>query len=131
MFTVASSNGFSFWCHFASQSAIEATIYEVVSTSVYPGTVGHAELDRGGKSVSWWREHARAEADGGKPTTEEKHLYLSRRALNKSAEANAVREQLLAVVGNSLHLFAASILAHNVGHDVPLPYDALPEVCRS
>lgn len=130
MFTVADDPSYSFWCHFGSQSAIESLLYDFTSNSIYPGTAGNPALDKGPRTVAWWKEHARTSGDINEPTTEEKHLYLSRRALNRSPIANDDAEAVLRAVDASLHLFAAASLAHCIGRPSCVCEDILPLACR-
>ena len=110
---VATSEKYDFWCHFASQSAMEATIYDIVSTSYYPGTDAHPELCPTQDSIEWWSEHSNHKRDGEGRSTEEKHMEISRLTLNRSRLANENVQQILDVVEESLLLFSASIISHN------------------
>ncbi len=98
-----------YWEHFASQSAIEMTIYSVVSATVLPGVQSHPELDGGPATLRWWMEHAKTESDTGARTDEEKHLDMSRLALNRSETANSLKEAVVARAEDALRLFAASM----------------------
>jgi hypothetical protein len=110
----ASDDSVSYWEHFASQAGIEMVIFDVVTHSILPGVIGHPELDRGMASTHWWMEH-------GKPpepvlhhrTDEEKHLALSRMALNRSETANAVASAVQSRAEDTLRLFAAALIAQN------------------
>jgi hypothetical protein len=124
MVMISSDDRYSFWCHFGSQSAMEATIYEIVSESYCPGTVGNPELDRGPGSTSWWREHSKCVANGDNRTTEEKHLEIAKITLNRSREANRDAEDVLRVVEESLLLFSATLVCHNAGQSPVLPKSA-------
>ena len=96
-----------YWEHFATQSAVEMTIYSVVSTTVLPGVQGHPELDGGPATLRWWQEHAKTE--GGARTDEEKHLDMSRIALNRSETANSLKDAVVARAEDALRLFAAAM----------------------
>jgi hypothetical protein len=112
LWTSASDESVTYWEHFASQAGIEMVIWDVVTASILPGVVEHPELDRGAASTSWWLEH-------GKPphptslrrTDEEKHLALSRMALNRSETANAVSPAVAARAEDTMRLFAACLIA--------------------
>lgn len=106
----ASDDTVNYWAHFASQSAVEMVIYDVVSASVLPGLVGNPALEAGPASTQWWREHGRAESSVNEARIdEEKHLELSRIALNRSEMANTVRDAVLARADDTLVLFAATL----------------------
>jgi hypothetical protein len=113
MFMVARSDAVSFWSHFSSQSAIEMTLYDVVSQSIYPGVVGNPDLDRGHRSTEWWKEHARQASEGGKRSTEEKHLQIARHTLNRSEEANDQAKDVLRITEETLRLFSASFVCYD------------------
>jgi hypothetical protein len=85
------------------------TIYSVVSATVLPGVHGHPELDGGPATTRWWTEHAKAENTTGVRTDEEKHLDMSRLALNRSETANSLKEAVVARAEDALRLFAASM----------------------
>ena len=114
LWTSASDDSINYWAHFASQSAIEMVIYDVVSTSVLPGLLDNPELDAGPASTQWWREHGRM---GTAPSTaqidEEKHLELSRIALNRSETANSLRGAVVARAEDTLRLFAATLVCQD------------------
>ena len=113
----ATDDSVSYWEHFASQAGIEMVIYNVVTTSILPGVLAHPELDRGVASTHWWMEH-------GQPPTpmtphhtdEEKHLALSKMALNRSETANLVASAVESRAEDTMRLFAAALLAQS-------PYD--------
>jgi hypothetical protein len=109
LFMTATYEDIDYWEHFASQSAIEMTIYSVVSTTVLPGVQGHPELDGGPATVRWWAEHAKAEGNGAARTDEEKHLDMSRIALNRSETANSLKDAVVARAEDALRLFAAAL----------------------
>ena len=113
--TSATDPSVSFWAHFASQSAIEMVIYDVVSTSILPGLLGNPELDLGAASTQWWREHGRMDVS---PTAEqideERHLELSRIALNRSKEANGIHSAVTSRAEHTLRLFAATLVCQDV-----------------
>jgi hypothetical protein len=119
----AVDDGVSYWEHFASQAAIEMVIYEVVTTSILPGVLGHPELDRGLASTHWWMEHGQPpEPTARHQTDEEKHLALSKMALNRSETANALAEAVEMRAEDTLRLFAATLLAQEP-HDHAFPIE--------
>lgn len=99
------------WEHFASQSGIEMVIWDVVTASILPGVMGNPALDLGEGSTHWWREHGKVPGlvSEGR-TDEEKHLELSRIALNRSETANAVAPQVIARTDDTMRLFAATMV---------------------
>lgn len=108
----ATDPSISYWEHFASQAGIEMVIFDVVTQSILPGVVGHPELDLGVASTHWWMEHGRPpEPREHHQTDEEKHLALSRMALNRSETANAVAPAVEARAEDTMRLFAAALLA--------------------
>lgn len=109
LFMTATYEDIDYWEHFASQSAIEMTIYSVVSTTVLPGVQGHPELDGGPATLRWWTEHAKAEDNTTQRTDEEKHLDMSRMALNRSETANSLKDAVVARAEDALRLFAAAM----------------------
>lgn len=114
LWTSASDESIDYWAHFASQSAIEMVIYNVVSTSVLPGLIGNPELDAGAPSTQWWREHGRLDTvEGAPPIDEEKHLELSRIALNRSETANSLRRAVISRAEDTLRLFAATLVCQD------------------
>jgi hypothetical protein len=112
MYSIADSD-LSFWAHFSSQSAIEATIYGFVSESVYPGVIGNPELDKGARSTVWWKEHAKQGGSKDHPSTEEKHLHIARTNLNRSRDATAQIDEILRATEDSLLLFSAAVRWHH------------------
>lgn len=116
LWMTASRDDIGHWEHFASQAGMEMVIYDVVTTSILPGVLGHSELDLGTGSTQWWREHGQVPGVRGlSKTDEEKHLELSRLALNRSETANAVAHLVVARAEDTLRLFAASLLAQEAG----------------
>jgi hypothetical protein len=109
LFMTATYDEIDYWEHFACQSAIEMTIYSVVSSTVLPGVQGHIELDGGPATVRWWTEHAKADGNSGVRTDEEKHLDMSRIALNRSETANSLKETVVERAEDALRLFAAAM----------------------
>ena len=109
LFMSATYEDIDYWEHFASQSAIEMTIYSVVTSTVIPGVQGHPELDSGPATLRWWTEHAKAENSNGARTDEEKHLDMSRIALKRSETANSLKEAVVARAEDALRLFAAAM----------------------
>jgi hypothetical protein len=116
-FMTATYPNIDYWEHFACQSAIEMTIYSVVSTTVLPGVQGHPELDGGPATLRWWTEHAKAENNTNSRTDEEKHLDMSRLALNRSETANSLKDAVVARAEDALRLFAASMACQMVEAD--------------
>jgi hypothetical protein len=116
-FMTATYPNIDYWEHFACQSAIEMTIYSVVSTTVLPGVLGHPELDGGPATLRWWTEHAKAENNTNTRTDEEKHLDMSRLALNRSETANSLKDAVVARAEDALRLFAASMACQMVEAD--------------
>jgi hypothetical protein len=112
----------SYWEHFASQAGIEMVIYDVVTTTILPGVVRHPELDRGVASTHWWMEHGRPPGpQAHHRTDEEKHLALSKMALNRSETANALGPAVTARAEDAMRLFAAALLAqHPQAHAFPV-----------
>jgi hypothetical protein len=110
LFMTATYDDIDYWEHFASQSAIEMTIYSVVSTTVLPGVQGHPELDGGPATLRWWTEHSKGEGSSSSSRTdEEKHLDMSRLALNRSETANSLKDAVVARAEDALRLFAAAM----------------------
>jgi hypothetical protein len=109
LFMTATYDDIDYWEHFASQSAIEMTIYSVVSTTVLPGVQGHPELDGGPATLRWWTEHSKGVGSGSVRTDEEKHLDMSRLALNRSETANSLKDAVVARAEDALRLFAAAM----------------------
>lgn len=117
--TSATDPAISYWEHFASQAGIEMVIFNVVTHSILPGIVGHPELDLGVASTHWWMEHGRPpEPRAHHQTDEEKHLALSRMALNRSETANAMAHAVEARAEDTMRLFAASLIAQQPQHHV-------------
>jgi hypothetical protein len=118
----ASDPDIPYWEHFASQAAIEMAIYDVVNATILPGVLHHPELDRGVSSTHWWLEHGKNPvADAAARTDEEKHLALSRSALNRSETANALAADVEARAEDTLRLFAATLIAQHPGqHTFPI-----------
>jgi hypothetical protein len=113
----ATDPAISYWEHFASQAGIEMVIFDVVTQSILPGVVGHPELDLGVASTHWWMEHGRPpEPREHHRTDEEKHLALSRVALNRSETANAVARDVEARAEDTMRLFAAALIAQQPQH---------------
>lgn len=109
--TSATNENVGYWEHFASQAGIEMVIWGVVSATVLPGVLGNPELDIGPVTTQWLREHGQiAGAKSEVRTDEEKHLDLSRIALNRSEEANADVTVVGARAENAMRLFAASFI---------------------
>lgn len=119
----ATDDSVSYWEHFASQAGIEMVIFDVVTKSILPGVLGHPELDRGVASTHWWMEH-------GQPPTpmtphrtdEEKHLALSKMALNRSETANLVARSVESRAEDTMRLFAAALIAQSP-HDHAFPIE--------
>ena len=110
----ASYDEIDYWEHFASQCAVEMVIYNVVSNTVLPGVKGNPELDGGPATLRWWTEHARPDvAEPHVKSDEEKHLEISRIALNRSETANSLRDVVLARAEETLRLFAATLICQS------------------
>lgn len=115
LWMTASQEGIGHWEHFACQAGMEMVIYDVVSTSILPGVLGDPDLDLGEGSTHWWREHGKVPGqDASGRTDEEKHLQLSRVALNRSETANAIAPQVIARAEDSMKLFAASLIGQEI-----------------
>lgn len=113
-----------YWEHFASLSAVEFMIFEVVSESVYPGLKDHPEIDRGASTLHWWKEHARQGSDEGRRSDEEKHLAMARLALNRNEAANRLADVVASRAEDAMTLFAATAFCHDVGQ--PRQFDVRP-----
>ena len=110
----ASRDDVDYWEHYASQSAIEVIIFDVVSTSVYPGIVGNPTLDAGPVSHQWWREHARqGAAEPGMRSDEEKHLELAQLMLNRGEIPAMMERRVADRADETMRLFAATLLYHD------------------
>ena len=124
LWMTASDPDIDHWEHFASQAGIEMVIYDVVSTSILPGVMGNRELDLGEGTTHWWREHGMlpgAHPNPGERSDEEKHLELSRVALNRSQTANALAPQVAARAEDTMRLFAAALQAQEgAARDFPV-----------
>lgn len=123
LWTSAADDSVSYWEHFASQAGIEMVIYDVVTHSILPGVLNHPELDRGLASTHWWMEHGRPpEPMAHHRTDEEKHLALSKVALNRSETANAVAGTVASRAEDTMRLFAAALIAQRP-HDHAFPIE--------
>ena len=112
--TSATNEKVGYWEHFASQAGIEMVIWGVVSATVLPGVLGNPELDIGPVTTQWLREHGQiAGMKSDVRTDEEKHLDLSRIALNRSEQANADVDLVRARAENAMRLFAASFICQD------------------
>ena len=112
--TSATNEQVGYWEHFASQAGIEMVIWGVVSATVLPGVLGNPELDIGPVTTQWLREHGQvAGTKSDVRTDEEKHLDLSRIALNRSEAANADVSVVAARAENAMRLFAASFICQD------------------
>lgn len=122
LYSSASDTDVSYWEHFASQAGIEMVIYDVVTTSILPGVLSHPELDRGVASTHWWMEHGQPPTPVVRERTdEEKHLALSRMALNRSETANLVAIAVESRAEDTMRLFAASLIAQRPHeHEFPV-----------
>jgi len=119
----ASDESVSYWEHFASQAGIEMMIYDVVTTSILPGVLEHPELDRGIASTHWFMEHGQPpEPVTRHRTDEEKHLAISRMALNRSETANTVADAVMSRAEDTMRLFAAALIAQQP-HDHAFPVE--------
>lgn len=123
LWSSATDGSVSYWEHFASQAGIEMLIWEVVTTSILPGVLRHPELDRGVASTHWWMEHGKPpEPTAHHRTDEEKHLALSKMALNRSETANAVSDAVESRAEDTMRLFAAALIAQRP-HDHAFPIE--------
>ncbi|MFL5561459.1 MAG: hypothetical protein ACJ79K_08300 [Gemmatimonadaceae bacterium] len=112
--TSATHEEVGYWEHFASQAGIEMVIWGVCSATVLPGVVDNPELDLGRETTQWLREHGQiVGTKSDVRTDEEKHLDLSRIALNRSAEANADVALVGARAESAMRLFAASFICQD------------------
>jgi hypothetical protein len=120
LFMTASERRIDHWEHFASQAGMEMVIYDVVSTSILPGVMGNRELDLGEGTTHWWREHGKLPGmESAERSDEEKHLELSRVALNRSETANALANQVAARAEDTMRLFAATLLEQDAAMHAP------------
>lgn len=114
----ASNDDIDYWEHYASQSSIEVIIFDVVSTSVYPGVCGNPELDGGPVSLRWWSEHARQGApEPGMRSDEEKHLELAQIMLNRNDIPAMLERRVATRADDTMRLFAATLLYHDLVPD--------------
>lgn len=114
LYQTATDPEVDFWEHFACQSAVEYIIFEVVSTSVYPGVSGREDLNLGAPTTRWWEEHARQGSEiMGKRSDEEKHLELSKLALNRTERVNELADRIVARAEDAMCLFAGSAICHD------------------
>ena len=105
-----------YWIHFACQSAVEYIIYDVVSTSVYPGVAGNDKLNQGKVTLTWWQEHARQGSEGtGKRSDEEKHLAMAKIGMNKEERPNEIVEAIIEKAEDAMRLFAGTAICHDEG----------------
>ncbi len=118
LWMTASSEAVNYWEHFACQSGIEMVIFDVVSTTILPGVLGNPDLDEGPATTQWWLEHGRVgTAAPGERIDEEKHLELSRIALNRSETANLLRGVVATRAEDAMRLFAATFLCQESQSD--------------
>lgn len=116
LWMTATYDSFSHWEHFATQAGMEMVIFDIVSTSIWPGVNGNPDLDEGPVTMRWWNEHARQGSGGaGARTDEEKHLELSQIALSRAQLTPSQKEQVVARAEDAMRLFAASIMCHDFG----------------
>ncbi|MGH7665125.1 MAG: hypothetical protein ACRENI_12665 [Gemmatimonadaceae bacterium] len=114
LWMTASYDGIDYWEHFASQSCMEVMIYDVVSTSIYPGVSGRAHLDGGPAAMRWWQEHARqGSIESGRAIDEERHLELSKLALDRKTVNDTVRAQIVSRAQDTMRLFAAAMMCQD------------------
>ena len=114
LWMTATYDSFSHWEHFATQAGMEMVIFDIVSTSIWPGVSGNPELDEGAATMRWWDEHARQGSVGaGGRSDEEKHLELSQIALSRAQLAPSLREAVITRAEDAMRLFAASIMCHD------------------
>ncbi len=114
LWMTASYESISHWEHFASQASIEFIIFNVVSASIYPGVVGTAQLDRGPATTVWWKEHAKQGSAPGRRSDEEKHLEISRHALNRNGHSDLMAAQITMRAEDTMRLFAATFICHDI-----------------
>ena len=127
LYQTATDPEIDFWEHFACQSALECMIFEVVSESVHPGIKDNPIFDLGIATTRWWTEHARQGSEDGRRTDEEKHLHLSRRALNREPAANSISEKIYDRTKGAVSLFAAAAICNNADKS---NFDIEPYVSR-
>lgn len=113
MWMTGSYDNITFWEHYAGQYGMEVMIFDFVSTSFYPGIVGNPELDLGPDTTVWWGEHARQGAKPGQRSTEELHLELAKRSLNRSQSAHRIGPQVCARAEDTMRLFTATMIFHD------------------
>lgn len=114
LYQTATDPEIDFWEHFACQSAVEYIIFEVVSTSVFPGISAREDLNLGAPTTKWWQEHARQGSEiTGKRSDEEKHLELSKLALNRTARVNELADRIISRAEDAMCLFAGSAICHD------------------
>jgi hypothetical protein len=113
----SSRSSATFWEHFASQTAIEYVIYQVVSSSVYPGVLSRSDLNLGPASIEWWSEHCDDKsARGGRPNDEERHLRVARALLDRYSDPTAFN-QILESARDAIELFSACVDEASFGFD--------------
>jgi hypothetical protein len=112
-----SSEGQNPWIHFACQSAIEATILEVVTSDVYPAVKSNELLNKGHEAaIRWWKEHSlEGESGSTKPSVEARHLELATRFLDSNVREDDVEtlRSITTSMDTTLRLFAATMEWHN------------------
>ena len=114
LWMTASRDDVDHWEHFASQSGMEFIIFDVVSTSIYPGVAGNPELDGGPVTLQWWREHAKqGSIQPGVRSDEEKHLELAQIVLNRHEFTPELHARIATTVENTMRLFAATMSWHD------------------
>jgi len=111
----ATSPEYDHWEHFACQGGIEFIILNLVSNYLHDCVVGNPELDLGPQTVEWWKEHASQSSADGKRSDEEKHLEMTRRALNRNRKATELKDRILATSEQAMALFVAAIRVHDEG----------------
>jgi hypothetical protein len=85
-----------------------------VSATILPAVIGNPQLDLGPDTTQWWREHGQLPGEKSDVRTdEEKHLELSRIALNKSEQANRDVALIAARAENVMRLFAACLICQD------------------
>lgn len=115
MWMTACYDEIDYWEHYAGQYAMETIIYDVVSTSIFPGVENNPELEGGSAAIGWWKEHARqGSVKPGKRNPEEKHLELGRTYLNRSERAHSIHARILSRAEDTARLFAAAAIFHDL-----------------
>jgi hypothetical protein len=114
LYQTATDPEIDYWEHFACQSAVEYIIYDVVSTSVYPGVSARSDLNLGASTITWWQKHARqGSEESGERSDEEKHLAMAKIALNRTTRPNEIADRVVARAEDAMCLFTCSAICHD------------------